>query len=162
MILPSKAVERGAKENDLIATSWLNDLEISEDDDEALCNKLYLQIWALRRINEYEDSIKLSNEAIAKFPDDPRFYHGLFLSQYCISEDKKKKDRNLIKKILDNLEKANLLYHNFIVQNFEDQHNMPLVLKSINHSYTNSRSYCLALKAYTSVSYTHLTLPTKA
>jgi len=149
MIIPGREEKRGAKdkENDLMANSWLNDLEISEDDEEAKCNKLYLQIWALRRINKYRDSVKLANQAIEKFPDDPRFYHGLFLSQYCISEEKNNKDHNLINKMLENLRTANILYQDFMIQNFEDQNKRPLVLKSIDQSYLNSLSYCLALKA---------------
>lgn len=39
--------------------------------------------WALRRANDISQSIDRFKYAIEKFPDDPRFYHGLALSLYC-------------------------------------------------------------------------------
>lgn len=151
MILPSMQNRDKIKDNDTLAHSWLKDLNINENDYEALKNKYYLTIWSSRRIQRYNESIKLAKKAIKDFPDDPRFYHGLFLSQYCLYEEsiemKSPINIHLIENMLKNLDKAYILYPPFILSNFSYKNLAPLIREAIRDSYSNSYSYCLCLKA---------------
>ncbi len=151
MILPSKLiVNTSIKENDLLAEKWLDDLKIN-DDNESQRNLLYLKIWCKRRINNYKESEEIATKAIISFPDDPRFYHGLFLSQFCLFEELMDKNTteglSLIDKMLDNLKKANNLYPGFIKNYYQEKSISLLILEAMNDSFYNSYSYCLTLKA---------------
>lgn len=148
MILPSQNKKNGIKENDILAASWLSDLIINEDNEELFADKLYLQIWAERRIKNFSKSVNHAKKAIKLFPEDPRFYHGLFLSQYCMSEDRQNSDNKLLNDLLKNLDKADELYIEFALKNYEKTSYLIDAFDSFDQSYINSKCYCRALIAY--------------
>lgn len=149
MILPSKS-ENNNKVNDITAKKWLDNLKIN-DNNESKANLFYLKIWNKRRIKEYNDSIKIAKEAIKQYDDDPRFYHGLFMSEYCHYEEiPDKTSANtliLIEDMLKNLVLAKTLYPKFIMNHFHSKCVSPIILDAMNDSFYNSYSYCLTLKA---------------
>ncbi|MCA9749475.1 MAG: hypothetical protein KC414_10245, partial [Romboutsia sp.] len=149
MIIPSRNVLQKVKENDTIANAWLSELEIPKEEKEASANRDYLRIWSLRRIGRYKESVKLAKSAIKKHPKDPRFYHGLFLSLYCISEENKNQDVTLLRKLLSYLDKSLELYYEFTLENYSNQRIFPVIMDSIEESYLNSYCYCSSLLANT-------------
>lgn len=150
MILPSKLSESNQKENDLLAQKWISNLKINEK-KESIANLLYLKVWCERRISNYKESIKIALDAIKKYPEDPRFFHGSFLSEFCLYEEDKSNNSkillSLIESMLRNLMHAKTLYPKFILNHYQDQFIASIMLDAMNDSFFNSYSYCLALKA---------------
>lgn len=151
LILPSKPSIGNINSNDILADDWLSELIIKED-NEAKNNLKYLQIWVKRRIKDYSSSIKIAEEAIRNNQNDPRFYHGLFLVQYCNYEETKESDtdhqytENFIEDMISNLDQAYKLYPSFISKNYSDRIMAKSILNAMADSYFNSYSYCLTLK----------------
>lgn len=145
MILPSLRSIHDVKENDLLANNWLKELSIIESNEEGLKNKTYLNIWSSRRIREYQESIKIAEQAIIDFPNDPRFYHGLFLSQFCLCSDNK--DYYLLDNMMTNLKEAHNRYYQFIEEKYPNRKLGQLIYHAMTDSFNNSYSYCLSLKA---------------
>lgn len=147
MILPGEQNDVGVKENDLLAVSWLENVKVAKEDTESMKNKYYLQIWAMRRVNRFRKAISLAKLAISKYPDDPRFYHGLFLAQFCLSSDENHSDHNLVITMLDNLESSMDRYYDFVTDSFFANSIVDLVYDSIEQSYNNNYGYMNALLA---------------
>lgn len=145
MILPSLRSINDVKENDLLANNWLKELTIIDSNKEGLKNKTYLEIWSNRRIKEYQESIKIAEQAIIDFPNDPRFYHGLFLSQFCLCADNK--NYYLLDDMMTNLNEANKRYYQFIEEKYPKGKLGQLIFNAMTDSFNNSYSYCLSLKA---------------
>lgn len=54
---------------------------------------LYILCWVLRRNAKYAEAMKIAEEGIKQYPDDPRFYHARFLVTACsISPDDKDRE----------------------------------------------------------------------
>lgn len=146
MILPSLK-QSEVKENDIMAYEWLSELKIHDKNIELIANRQYLLIWASRRIKKYKESVNLAKKAIKQFENDPRFYHGLFLSQYCIFEDENSQKLSSIDEMLHNLNKSIFLYNSFIQRNYYRNNLSASLNSAMLDSYNNSYSYCLCLKA---------------
>ncbi len=76
----------GQKSNynpDELANKWVDEiLSVKDPADVWYYDFLYLKTWILRRLNQYPESIKISNEVISK-NEDSRFFHSLYLNYYC-------------------------------------------------------------------------------
>ncbi len=156
MILPSNEehilvddTEKG-RENDKIAFKWLQLLNKNKSKDKLLDSDLkYLLCWVTRRLGNYKNSLKYAEEGITCYTDDPRFYHGKFLAQYCIFESKVKTRKKIIEidDMLKNLEKARSYYIPFIKTKFFG-YDTNLMLSKLDDTFNNSYCYCTTLKAY--------------
>ncbi|MFN0213758.1 MAG: hypothetical protein ACKVT2_05835 [Saprospiraceae bacterium] len=97
LILPKPNVGEHIS-NDLIAFEWIDNIikqqeNKSGDDDPLLDEFTYLAIWAARRAgpNYYDKSFDFAEKIINNkeksnriSPKDARFYHGRFLTRYCM------------------------------------------------------------------------------
>jgi tetratricopeptide (TPR) repeat protein len=44
---------------------------------------LYLSCWAARRLRRYAEAIRYTDDGVALYPEDGRFYNGRSLSKFC-------------------------------------------------------------------------------
>ncbi len=156
MILPSPneniqvGRERKGRRTDRIAYTWLNFLTKNIETNNFLDSDLKYELcWVARRCGDYRESLDYANIGIERYPEDPRFYHGKFLAQYCLFEERGGNDQygNDINSMLMNLEKARDLYIPFIKSKFQG-FDTNLMISKLEDTFHNCYCYFMALKAY--------------
>ncbi len=155
MILPSDGIRTSVlanrgRQNDRTAMDWLKSLNIGKSAPSDLnSDHKYLLCWAARRIGNYDLALKYGKEGAKHFPNDPRFYHGIFLAEYCLFEQMEPSSRTLesIDTMIQDLDAAMKHYPLFIDVNFPD-YGPGIMLSKIRDTYHNSRCYCLTIKAF--------------
>lgn len=105
-----------------LAYDWTNSILLKEIQTYPLLNELnaiesdymYFVSWAARRCKDYPASKTTLTEALKKYPNDARFYHGMALIDYCIFEDIKNTSSaekiNALKGCIGNAIKAQTLF----------------------------------------------------
>lgn len=154
VILPSieeNIKSKNKRNNDSIALKWLQNLssDPNSNEPELRADLLYLQCWAARRIPDYVKSIEYAEKGVDAFPEDPRFYHGKFLAQYCILENTNDQHQHLmlIDEMIENLKKALKNYDLFINKFYSGFENGILLTQKLIDTFNNNFCSCFTLKA---------------
>lgn len=140
---------RDKQSNDTEAYHWLNKIEGTAEDMGYLYREfLYLQCWVARRVGDFDGAKIIAVKGIELYKDDPRFYHGLFLAEYCHFLTGKPKEKQLerINFILEHTEHADARYPLFIEKHYDSQ--IAINLKArLRDCFGNNFCYFLTEKA---------------
>jgi len=137
------------KANDLEAHHWLSKIEsVSDDMGELYSEFLYIRCWVARRVGLVAEAKQVALKGIALFENDPRFYHGLMLADYCTFLDTKINERTIadIDAMLDSAEKAYQRYIPFIDKYYHNPYKDEIVAK-LNDCFNNNFCYLFTEKA---------------
>lgn len=99
---------------------------------------LYVLCWSARRSGLNQDANRYAKEGIARYPEDPRFYHGLALNIYTWQKLDAASCRYQIIDIVENSQRAVELYQRHAQEN-----------KDVIAACYNNMAYFLALDAKT-------------
>lgn len=141
LILPNS----NEKSSTELIINWL-----SKSDNESLPLELRVELWytlcwIYRRTKNYSASIRIADEGIKTVPNDPRFYHGKSLANYCMWVENKKSVN--IDDIISGLKKSKKLYYEFIEDNYTNGLKASLHSKIID-TFNNNLCYFYTEKSF--------------
>ncbi|MEO6977027.1 MAG: hypothetical protein ABI113_01575, partial [Mucilaginibacter sp.] len=136
-------------DNNAFALEWLEGIyqRTKIDDSELSADLLYLLCWTARRVKDYKKALSYANIGIKVFSDDPRFYHGKFLADYCIYQSAQRASGELIDEMLKNLKLSVNFYTSFISNHYIQFDSVVLLYDKLIDTFNNNFCYCLVLKA---------------
>lgn len=149
MLIPIKSFESNDGNEELLL-DWINHIKFKRLSDFNKNEQIefhYLAIWIFRRLKKYRDAdehIKLGFE-LTKY-DDPRFYHGAFLNDYCKYKRSADCERNIriLKTLTSKCESALFGYHEYFLKIF-DEIDYRNIYERYKELFFNNLSYFFAL-----------------
>lgn len=111
MLLILMMIGRNDKYNsDELAYEWLKEMFSTKSiSDNWISDFKFIESWVCRRIKKYDESIRIADECL-KVNNDPRFYHSLYLSYYCLYRENEKGGIEYLKKSLMNCKMSYEIY----------------------------------------------------
>ena len=136
--------------NDMAAYHWLKKIADYKEDMGLLLSEFrYIRCWVARRVNYFDEARGIALEGIRDFPEDPRFYHGLLLADYCLYLDMKETFRTvgMVNEMIGNGLKAHRRYPAFIGEFYDNQYQNELNNR-IGDCFNNNFCFLYTEKAY--------------
>lgn len=147
LLLPSIGGNDG-KNYDSGIYDWIKEEEqhLQEHNNKVKSEFLYFSCWVARRCGDYEQSKNYAQKGIENYQNDPRFYHGLFLAQYCMYYNHK--DIQLLNEILNNAEQAFYSYHLYFLKSYNVPEARSLIELRFLDCFNNNFCYFYAEMAW--------------
>lgn len=136
--------------NDMAAYHWLKKIaEDNEDMGPLFSEFLYIKCWVARRVGLFPEAKEIALKGIKDFPKDPRFYHGLFLAEYCIYFDMQEQYKipDMVDDLITNAVSAFQLYPAFIDEFYDNAYHDDLN-ERIEDCFNNNLCYLYTERAY--------------